>query len=148
MQYSRKQFYTLSFTWGLLLTLVGCCVAAYLIVTGHKPQKWGYCYYFEVGKTNWGGLELGPIFLTGKNASTLTKNHEHGHALQNCTLGPLMPFVVSIPSAIRYWYREYLVRSGAKKHYELPDYDSVWFEGDASKSGTEFMEWYNTQQND
>lgn len=136
MQYSRKQFYTLSFTWGLLLTLVGCCVAAYLILTGHKPQKWGYCYYFEVGKTNWGGLELGPIFLTGKNASTLTKNHEHGHALQGCMLGPLMPFVVSIPSAIRYWYR--IIRHKIGKPC-MTDYDGIWFEKQATELGNKFM---------
>ena len=61
-------FYLLSFTWGLPLTLVGCVVAIVLLITGHKPKKWGYCYYFEIGK-NWGGLELGPFFLVNKDAS-------------------------------------------------------------------------------
>lgn len=44
-----------------------------------------------------------------------------------------MPFLVAIPSCIRYWYRELLVRSGEKKYADLPDYDSVWFEGWATK---------------
>ena len=132
-------FYLLSFTWGLPMTLIGCMVSLVLLIAGYKPKKYGYTWYFEVGN-NWGGLELGVMFLTNKTPSTHTKNHEVGHTLQNCYLGPLTPFVVSIPSAIRYWYREYLVRSGKKKWSELPDYDSIWFEGDASKRGTEFIE--------
>ena len=135
-------FYLLSFTWGLPLTLIGCIVAAVLLIAGHKPQKWGYCYYFEVGE-NWGGLELGIIFLTNKNPSHHIKSHEYGHGIQNCWFGPLMPFIVCIPSAIRYWYREYLVRSGKKKYFELPGYDSIWFEHQASTLGTEFIDWYN-----
>ena len=36
---------------------------------------------------------------------------------------------------IRYWYRELIVRSGKKKYSELPDYDSIWFEGWATRLG-------------
>ena len=136
-------FYLLSFTWGLPLTLIGCLIAAVLLIVGYKPQKWGYCYYFEIGE-NWGGLEFGVIFLTNKNPSKHIRNHELGHSIQNCWFGPLMLFVVCIPSAIRYWYREYIVRSGKKKYTELPDYDSVWFENQASILGTEFINWYNS----
>jgi hypothetical protein len=144
MIHNKYLFYFLSFTWGLPMTLIGCIVAAVLLVLGYKPKKWGYCYYFEVGE-NWGGLELGVFFLVDKASSKHTKSHEHGHGFQNCWFGPLMPFVVSIPSAIRYWYREYLVRSGKKKYSELPDYDSVWYEGQASKLGNRFIDWYNTK---
>jgi hypothetical protein len=49
-----------------------------------------------------------------------------------------MPFLVAIPSFIRYWYRELLVRSGEKKYADLPDYDSVWFEGWATKLGKKY----------
>ena len=136
-------FYFLSFTWGLPMTLIGCVVAIALLTTGRQPKKWGYCYYFEVGE-NWGGLELGVIFLVDKNALNDTKSHEHGHAIQNCWFGPLTPFIICIPSAIRYWYREYLVRSEKKKHYELPPYSSIWFEGQADSLGTQFINWYNT----
>lgn len=132
-------FYLLSFTWGLPMTLIGCIVSLILLITGHKPKKYGYSWYFEIGN-NWGGLELGVVFLTNKNPSTYIKNHELGHGIQNCYWGPLFPFVISIPSAIRYWYREYLVRSKKKKWSELPDYDSIWFEGDATKRGTKFIE--------
>lgn len=137
-------FYLLSFTWGLPMTLLGCIVAMVLLVVGHKPKKYGYCWYFEVGES-WGGLELGAIFLVGKYTSEHTKKHEHGHGIQNCWFGFLMPFVICIPSATRYWYREYLLRSGKRKYSELPDYDSIWFEGQASKLGYKFIEWYNTK---
>lgn len=100
-------FYFLSITWGCIMTLIGAIVALALIITGHKPKKWGYCWYFEVGKSNWGGMELGPFFLCNKNPSERIKNHEHGHGHQNCILGPLMPFIVCIPSAVRYWLREF-----------------------------------------
>ena len=137
---NKKLFYLLSFTWGLPMTLLGCLVAVVLLVIGYRPKKWGWCWYFEVEK-NWGGLELGVIFLTNKNPSDHIKNHEHGHAIQNCWFGLLMPFIVCIPSAIRYWYREYLVRGGKKTYSELPNYDSVWFEGWASTLGTRFINW-------
>lgn len=134
----KRSFYLLSFTWGLPMTLIGCIVAIILLATGHKPKKWGYCYYFEVGE-NWGGLELGPIFLTSRNPSEYTRNHEHGHAFQNCKFGFLMPFVVSIPSAIRYWYRRFKEKSGAPC---TTGYYDIWFERQASDLGTEFMLWY------
>jgi hypothetical protein len=130
-------FYLLSFTWGLPMTLVGCVVSFVLLSLGYKPKKYGYCWYFEIGN-NWGGLELGVCFLTDTTPTVDTKNHEHGHAFQNCFFGPLMPFVVSIPSAIRYWYREFKY---CKKGKTPPtDYDSIWFEGDASRRGTKFIE--------
>lgn len=73
---------------------------------GYKPKKYGYCWYFEVGDS-WGGLELGACFLTDKTPSTHTKNHEMGHGIQNCYWGFLMPFVICIPSAYRYWLRKF-----------------------------------------
>lgn len=96
-----------------------------------------YGYVFTVGE-NWGGLNMGPITLVDKYAGPRTLNHEFGHSIQNCYLGPLMPFLVAIPSAVRYWYREWLIRSGRKKARELPSYDSVWFEGTATSIGNKY----------
>jgi hypothetical protein len=138
---NKTLFYVLSWTWGIIMTFIGAIVALALIITGHKPKKWGYCYYFEVGQ-GWGGVELGMFFLTNKNASRHIRNHELGHGLQNCEWGPLMPFVICIPSAIRYWYREIRSRKGLKNKTK---YDDIWFEGDATKRGNEFMAWYNKE---
>ena len=129
-------FYTLSFTWGLPVTLVGCVVAAALRIAGHRPKRWGWCWYFEVGE-KWGGLELGVFFLVNRKPSRHIRCHELGHALQNCVFGPLTPLIVGIPSAARYWYRLFLVRVvGVTK---LPPYDAIWFEGQATRWGEKFM---------
>ena len=131
-------YYILSFTWGLPMTLLGVFVALGLLIIGYKPKRYGGCWHFEVGK-GWGGLNIGLIIITSQNPSDHTLAHEHGHSVQNCCLGPVMPFLVAIPSATRYWYREWLVRSGRKKYAELPDYYSVWYEGTATILGNKVI---------
>ena len=98
-------FYILSFTWGILMSLIGLITAIALLITGHKPCLFHNRIHFKVGDY-WGGLEMGPIFITDNQPNLHIKQHECGHGIQNIILGPFMPFVVSIPSAIRYWLRE------------------------------------------
>lgn len=130
----KSLYYTLSFTWGLPLTLVGLIAAYVLIALGYKPKKWLYGYYFEIGK-GWGGVNLGIIFLCGKGSSIKTKNHEFGHSLQNCVFGIFTIFIVCIPSVIRYWHRTIREQKGLKNK---TTYDSVWFEGQATEWGNNF----------
>lgn len=132
---TKKQFYTLNLTWGILLNLVGFIVALVLLCTGAKPKKHGGCIYFNIGK-NWGGVNLGLVFITDSDDDDDTKNHEFGHAIQNAKYGLLMPFIVSIPSATRYWYREIMERNG---HPPKTDYYDVWFEAEATELGNEYM---------
>ncbi len=127
-------FWIISCTWGIIMTLIGAVVALALLITGHKPQLYHGRVRFEVG-TGWGGFSCGGFIVTNKNPSTHLKQHEAGHSIQNIMLGIFMPFLVAIPSMIRYWYREYLVSSGKKKSSELPAYDSIWFEGWATSLG-------------
>lgn len=138
----KTLFYILSWTWGLPMSLIGFCASGVLKKKGYKPKKHGWCQHYEYGK-GWGGVNLGPIFITSIGASEHTKNHEHGHALQNCIWGPLMPFVISIPSAVRYWIRVYQQKQGKK----LEPYDAIWFEGQATKWGDAFMEEINNGNN-
>lgn len=124
-------FYILSLTWGLPLTLVGAGVALVLTLKGYKPKIYGYCIFYEVGE-NWGGLNLGLFCFTCKNAGKRTKNHEFGHAIQNCIYGIFTPFIVTIPSVIRYWYRV------IREYKGLPNptpYDAIWFEKQATEWG-------------
>lgn len=130
-------FWILSLTWGLPMTLVGIVCALALLITGHKPKRFHYFIYLEVGE-GWGGFEAGCFFFCSKNSSLHLKQHEAGHGIQNIILGPLMPFIVSIPSAVRYWYREIVVRTGRKKYSDLPPYDSIWFEGWATSLGEKY----------
>jgi hypothetical protein len=132
---NKTTFYALSFTWGILMTLAGCIAAAVLMAAGHAPKKWGYCWYFEIGK-NWGGLSLGPVFLTSAWPSKHTKCHEHGHSLQNCMYGPYM-VVISLMSACRYWYRE--LKYNRRGLTPPTKYDDAWYEGEATRLGTEFI---------
>lgn len=133
---TKKQFYIQNLTWGLPLNIVGFIVALVLLCTGAKPKRHGGCIYFAVGK-NWGGVNLGLVFLIDGRERERSKNHEFGHAIQNAKYGLLTPFIVSIPSAIRYWYREIVYHRQGK---EPPtDYYSIWFEDEANKLGDEYM---------
>lgn len=131
-------FYILSFTWGLPMSLLGSIIAFCLLVTGHKPKLFHYFVYFEVG-CGWGGFECGCFFFVNKNATLHLKQHEAGHGLQNIMFGVFMPFIVTIPSAIRYWYREVVYKINRKKYFTLPEYDSIWFEGQATKLGKKYF---------
>ena len=50
-----------------------------------------------------------------------------------------MPFVICIPSAIRYWYREFIWHCNKEKFNKLPEYDAIWFEGQATKWGKKYV---------
>lgn len=185
-------FYFVSFTWGIVMSLIGSIVCLGLVITGHKPKLFHHVVYFEVGE-NWGGVELGPFFLCCKGSSQHTKQHECGHGIQNTWWGPLMPFIVCLPSATRYWLREQPTQVRKQKFakllfevvaasglllclvpiltqvywwfilpafvlvydtiillwlllieipkYEIkePDYDAIWFEGQATKLGKRYF---------
>lgn len=134
-------WWVLQFTWSLPMTLFGCIVALVLICRKKKPVKYGWCYCFELD-VNW-GLEMGIFFIAPKKSKS-TKNHEHGHAIQNIYLGPFAVTVVSLPSCIRFWIREWKM----KKHPEikLESYDKAWFEGQATKSGRAFIKQLETKK--
>lgn len=133
---NKPLFYLLSFTWGLPLTLIGIIVGIALMVVGKRPEKWGGCWYFKVGK-NWDGTELGLIFLTNKTPSEYIRNHEHGHAIQNCYFGFFMIPVVCIPSAIRYCYRRFRKSLGLEN--KTP-YSAIWFEHQADILGDKYLQ--------
>lgn len=128
-------WYLIQFTWGLPMNVVGLVVALVFICFNKKPKKYGWCYCFELN-TDW-GLELG-IFFIAPGDSNPTKNHEHGHAIQNIYLGPFAITCVSIPSCIRFWFRR--IKKLINPSIKLKPYDSIWFEGQASDSGTKFIE--------
>lgn len=141
----RPIFYFLTFTWGLPFTLIGLIAALSLRLLGYKPKKYGYCYYFEVSES-WGGINLGFFFIVNKGSTADIRSHEHGHAVQNCYLGPLMLIIVALPSLIRSRYRVYLTEKKGVPASTLPSYDSIWFEGQATRLGREIVEY--TEKNE
>lgn len=121
----KWQFYVLSFTWGLPLSLAGAVVCLTLLLAGGKPQKYGHCYYVAAGK-NWGGFSMGWFFLVDKNAPIRTKDHEMGHGYQNaCKYGPFTVMLTLI-SVCRYWYDRLIKRI---------NYEAYFFEKEASELG-------------
>ena len=102
----------------------------------------------EVGG-NWGGVELGAVALCGNYSKTSkywfehTRRHEFGHAVQHLIFGPLFIFVVAIPSACRYWYQR--IMQGKGKHFASDWYDSIWFEGGATRWGTKVVDWLESK---
>ena len=132
MKISKVKFFILSFTWGLPVTLLGLIVSLVLIVSGHKPHKNSYGWYFKFGFKN-AGFSLGPTAIVGTPSQYLLI-HEFGHSLQNCLYGPAMLFL-TLFSIIRFWYREFLVRVCKVDRGTLPDYESNWFENQASEIG-------------
>lgn len=141
-----KVFYSLSWTWGIIMNIIGAIVVACILLYGliakksYKLEKFGYCYYLKVGSSNWGGVNLGMFFLVAPKAGIATKSHEHGHAIQNCYWGILFPFVIAIPSFFRYWYREIKYH---KKNITPPTaYDDIWFEDDATLTGRKYRKYF------
>ena len=134
-QISEREFYLRSFTWGLPVNIAGAIAALCLLTTGHKPERFGNCVNFSVG-TNWGGGSMGIFMITCRNASRQLKEHEHGHSIQNCFYGPFMP-LINLRSSSRYLYRACIQHLMPGK--TLPPYDSVWFEGEATKLGRQYM---------
>ncbi len=127
---SKKWFYIFSFTWGILLTLIGCIISCVLVLLKYKPKQNMYGWYFEVGKS-WGGLNIGPCSLVSANPSKHILQHEFGHSIQNCIFGPFIIPFITIPSICRYWYREL-------KNITTPSYDYAWFEGLATMFGERY----------
>lgn len=117
---------------GWALSFVGVIVYGVLRLFRQKPKDYkGICPYFEIGK-NWGGLEMGWFFICGISTSEKLKNHEVGHCIQNAFVGGFRMLFLSICSALRYWYR--------KMFRVKTEYDSWWFEGQATDLGDRYVE--------
>ena len=152
-------FWVVSLTWGIIMTSIG------LIATGSlnlvkliaklfkkdlkiKTHTNGCSLITEVGG-NWGGVELGAVALCGNYSKSSpswfdhTRKHEFGHAVQHLIFGPLFIFIVAIPSATRYWYQR--IMQGKGKHFASDWYDSIWFEGGATRWGTKVVDWLESK---
>lgn len=115
------------------MTLIGIVAAIALFIVGKRPERYGDCRCFTVGK-GWGGVSLGMTMIVAHGASQSTKNHEHGHAVQNAMLGPFFIPVVAIPSFVRCCYYKW-----DPNRASLPPYDSAWFEGQATELGNKYI---------
>lgn len=81
----------------------------------------------RIGKS-WGGCDLGLVYLRDKTSTESVSQHELGHSFQ-VWLGIFFPFVVAIPSMIRWWIRRLQPNKVHKP------YDSFWAEDSATQCG-------------
>ena len=133
----RILFYIVSFTWGGVMSMIGLLAMIFTLPFGEfKIYHGRLCK--RIGNPYWGGLDLGCFFFISDFNDDSLLAHEAGHGLQNCLWGPLFPLVIALPSAARYQYRNYI----SKKYpsVQLPDYDAIWFEGQATQWGKKYIE--------
>lgn len=130
-------YWILNFTWGIIMSIIGLIVSLVLIILGNKPQREPSqkTWHFKV-KEDWGGVTLGTIYIRDTTSTDHVSYHEYGHTFQNAILGPLFPFLVAIPSCIRYWIFEFRYRKGLPN----PDYDDFYVEHSATLIGTTIAE--------
>lgn len=138
-------FYLLSFTWGILWTLIGFITLLFVFIIYHREIE----IYTVRGriivnfdKKNFGGASLGIVILVSSDSTSLVR-HEIGHSIQNTYMGPLFIFLVAIPSGIRYQLFDWLDNRHYKKTGLRLDYDRVWFEGQATRLGNKHRQLWN-----
>lgn len=127
----KTLYYILNFTWGIIMNVFGLIGAGAMLVLGKKPIRHAGSIVFHTGHY-WGGVSLGVFSFVSEESGWHTLNHEFGHSLQNALYGPLFPFIVAIPSFIRYHKFNY----NSKHDIPNEDYDAAWFEGQATEWGT------------
>ncbi len=127
-------FYFLSFTVGLPMTLLGCITSIVMFLCGYKAKIYNHCIVFTCGKFS--GFSLGCFIFIGKHCKESLLIHELGHSVQNCLYGPLMPFIVALPSFVRFHYRRFCTH---KLHRRLTTpYEKIWFEAEATTLGKDY----------
>ena len=125
----------LTVTWGLLGVAIGL-IEMLIVLLLPKKKRFGVFngFPYVMFGMNWGGLEGFLWFFVadgmGDAWTAHIKQHEVGHSFQNAIYGPFTPFIITIPSIIRYWARK---GSRSKKSY-----DAIWFEGSATAIGEEY----------
>lgn len=154
-KFYKALFWIIHIIWGLPTFLVGSVVALFVLLSWNKPHIFGCDIYFTPKWLHSGGFSIGPYFFIPKDCETSSsmKGHEHGHSIQTLWWGPLMGIVISIPSAIRFAYREVREKRMRLKYsagkittaqysewlVKWPTYDSIWFERQATELGKKYF---------
>ena len=129
----------LNFTWGILMNIIGFIIAIPFIIKSlfsktYKIKKSCFAYSIPIPYNN-GSFSCGIFLFMCRDYDFYDTTHELGHSIQNAYWGILFPFVIGIPSIIRYWYREYIYHKGM---FPRTHYESIWFENDATRKGIKY----------
>lgn len=142
-------YYLLSYTWGLLGTIAGWCTLAFLKIfkklDDEKFSSRDYCdrkVYFLKNNTDY-CFSIGTTVVLSKSEQIIKTDadhfiykHEIGHTFQNALFGPLVIFLVYIPSAIRYHSRAKKIANGEELK---TGYYDIWFESSANEFGETYV---------
>ena len=131
----RWLYYLLHFTWGIIMATIAGLTAGVLAFVNLFTKNIQFKRYHGVLEIrffkNWGGCDLGLVYLRDTTSLESVSEHELGHSFQ-VWLGIFFPFVVAIPSAIRWWIRRLQPNKAHKP------YNAFWAEDAASQCG----KWY------
>lgn len=98
----RRLRYTLAllvqFSWGIVQTLVGACVAFVVLLQGGKIQQFRSAWVFTWKLRR--GLSLGPFIFLPERTSMRLIVHEYGHCMQSLIFGPLYLPLFALPSMV------------------------------------------------
>ena len=149
-------YWLIHLVWGFPTFIIGSLVALFMLLSWNAPHRFGLCIYFTPKWLHGGGFSIGPYFFipTSCDTSLSMKGHEHGHGIQTLWWGPLMLLVISIPSAVRFFYRDFIEQSKREQYkagkitteqystwlVSWPTYDSIWFERQATALGKKYFE--------
>lgn len=138
-------YWLLNLTWGIIPSFIGFFAFLFAVLCRKGKIHPNGCFIIVEFGGNWGGVSFGYFTFTGGYSQNSpdwydhTRKHEFGHTLQNAILGPFQIFLVDIPSICRYHYMRIERARGTK--FSSDWYDSVWFEGTATKYGTKVIDW-------
>lgn len=125
-------YYILHCTLGIIMAIVAGLTAGVLYVVNLFTKNMTFRPYHGVLEIrlgqNWGGCDLGLVYLRDTTSSTSVSNHELGHSYQ-VWLSVFFIFVVAIPSVARWWIRRLQPNKVHKP------YDSFWAEDSATQCG-------------
>lgn len=136
-------FYLLSFTWGIIYTLLGLFVLFIIrLFFNRKIQEYRVVAgrIAIITKRNLpGAFELGIAYIADKNTLTSFRLHAHeiGHSIQNAWFGPFFLIFV-IVGAIRFNLWTTLRARHYKKYNKELQYDDLWIEGQATSLGIQY----------
>jgi len=138
MKINKVLFWTIQILWNPIENLLGVFLFLLMIMLGKKPIRYHQAIRFEIGK-NYGGFNFAWCIVTNEKPSQHLLKHEHGHFIQGMFFGTF-EILIQLMSIIRYWYRIIVVKLKLKKSSDLPPYESIWFEKQATDLGYKYLE--------
>ena len=86
------------FSWGIIQSLLGACIALILLVRGERPQRFRASWVIRWPSRR--GLSLGAFIFLPHGAGSSLIVHEYGHCIQSLIAGPFYLPLFALPSMV------------------------------------------------